>query len=82
MDSLLIGGAPLVGCRVLAATVGAQTKFVCAPSLASSAGAAAARGGIRAFTPAGYMTKALAIEATGRCDGAGTNVKGDTGVLD
>ncbi|KAH3883631.1 hypothetical protein DPMN_007591 [Dreissena polymorpha] len=82
MDSLLIGGTPLVGCGVLATTVSAQTKFVCAPSLASSAGAAAARGGIRAFTPAGYMTKALAIEATGRCDRAGTNVKGDTGVLD
>ncbi|KAH3768669.1 hypothetical protein DPMN_169889 [Dreissena polymorpha] len=60
MDGPLVGGAPLVGCGVLAATVGARTRLVSAPSLTSSAGAAAARSGIRAFTPAGFMSKALA----------------------
>ncbi|KAH3837834.1 hypothetical protein DPMN_111236 [Dreissena polymorpha] len=73
MDSPLIGGAPLVGCGVLAATVDARTRLVGAPSLVSRADAAAARIDIRAFTPAGYMSKALAIETTGKCDRAGTN---------
>ncbi|KAH3816971.1 hypothetical protein DPMN_118496 [Dreissena polymorpha] len=44
-------------------------------------GAAAAGTDIMSFIPTGYMSEALAIQASGRCGRAGTNVEGYAGAL-
>ena len=66
---------------MLAATVGAPTRFVGAPSLASRSGAAATGSNIRTFAPAGYVAEPLAVKTPGRLDRAGTNVKGNISAL-
>ena len=64
---------------MLAATVGAKTCYVEAPSLAIGSGTATTRGWGLTFTPAGYVSKALAVEAPGRSNWTRTNIQFNTG---